>query len=170
MKLRTWHAEIAVVASVLAAIAVWRGSWVEWICAAAVVASFGHAQVAERMREREAARAVPDVHCWRWLWGYFVAKEVLWVAFFTATGAYAALGGCAVFLAYPAWRKWWRRRHPLALAAVSYPEAPSDVELVRPVPGEWHLFHPTNEHLAVCEDCQKTHRELMAKHLGVEID
>lgn len=104
---------MAVVASVLAAVAAARGSWQEWIAAFAVLATFGHASVAERMREREAERDVPAVDCHRSLWVYYGAKEVAWVAYFVATEAFAALVGCAVFLVYPAWRKWWRTRHTL---------------------------------------------------------
>lgn len=113
-QLRTWHGEIAVVAVALATVAIVRGSWQEWIAAVAVLATFGHASVAERMREREAARVVPTVECHRALWLYYGAKEFAWVAYFVATEAFAALVGCAVFLAYPAWRRWWRTRHPLA--------------------------------------------------------
>lgn len=101
------------VALVLGGVALWRGSWTEALAALAVLATFGHASVAERMRERQAAQTTPDVSCHRWTWGYFLAKEALWVAYFIVTGAFAALAGCAVFLVYPAWRSWWRRRHPL---------------------------------------------------------
>lgn len=151
--MRTWQVELVAVALVLAPLAAARG-WHEWLAAA-------------------AARARPEVACFRWMWGYFLAKEALWVAYFIATGANAALGGCAVFLAYPAWRRWWRRRHPIAAPPEPepFPEAPSDVELVRDMfrgIGPDHLFHPTQEHIAKCEACRQTHRELMAKHLGVE--
>ncbi len=111
--IRTWHAEMCVVALVLASIALVRGAWQEWLATAAVLATFGHASIAERLREREAMRDATAVSCYRWLDGYYVAKELLWVAFFLATSAYVALVGCAVFLAYPVWRRWWRRRHPL---------------------------------------------------------
>jgi hypothetical protein len=104
---------MGVVALVLGGVALWRGSWTEALAALAVLATFGHASVAERMRERQAAQTTPDVSCHRWTWGYFLAKEALWVAYFTLTGAFAALAGCAVFLVYPMWRSWWRRRHPL---------------------------------------------------------
>lgn len=115
--MKTWQAEMLVVAVALAGVASWRGEWVEWLAAAAVLATFGHASVAERLREREAARPVVSVDCHRWLGRYYVAKELLWVAFFVATEAYAALVGCAVFLAYPAWRRWWRRRRPMPAPA-----------------------------------------------------
>jgi len=115
MKLKTWHGEMAVVAVVLSTVAFVRGDWREWVAAAAVLATFGHASVAERLREREAARDQVEVDCVKWTWGYFVAKEILWAAFFITTGAYAALVGVGVFLVFPLWRRWWRGRHPLHL-------------------------------------------------------
>jgi hypothetical protein len=117
--IRTWHVEMLVVGSVLASIALFRGAWTEWLCASAVLATFGHASVAERLRERDALRVQPEVDCVRWTWRYFIVKEILWAAFFVATGAYVALVGVGVFLAYPAWRTWWRKRHPIELSVAS---------------------------------------------------
>lgn len=116
MTLRTWHAEHAVVATVLAAVVLaTHGGLVEWVGAGAVLAAFGHAAVGDRLAEREAARPVPLVHCYRKLGLYFVAKEALWFGYFVAHRSYSALVGCGVFLAYPVWRRWWRARHPLAV-------------------------------------------------------
>lgn len=111
--MKTWHFEMLAVGLVLSCVALVRGGWHEWLATAAVLLTFGHANVAERMRERDAARSTPEVHCVAWLWRYFVAKEVLWIAFFLATASYAALAGCFVFLAFPLWRRWWRARNPL---------------------------------------------------------
>jgi hypothetical protein len=52
------------------------------------------------------------VECVAWLQRYWVLKEVAWVAYFLATGAVSALVGCAVFLAHPFWRRWYRARKP----------------------------------------------------------
>lgn len=112
-RIRTWHAEMLVVATALATVATVRGDWREWLAAGAVLATFGHASVAERMREREALREKPDVDCHRWSWRYFVVKEILWTSYFVLTHAYAALVGCGVFLLYPMWRSWWRKHRPL---------------------------------------------------------
>lgn len=112
--LRTWHIESAVVLAVLSATAlVAGGAPVQWLGVLAVWLSFGHASIAERMREREALRPEPAVHCHRWSSAYFVGKELAWVVLFLATRAYPAVIGCALFLAYPAWRRLWRRWHPL---------------------------------------------------------
>lgn len=112
--MKTWHAEHAVViASQLAIVAISGFGWLQWLIAAAVYASFSHASVSERLREREAIREQPSVECHRWQRAYWIMKEVLWAAFFVATGTWPALGGCAVFLLYPFWRRYWRRIHPL---------------------------------------------------------
>lgn len=103
-----------VVAIVLATVAIATGgAALEFVGAAAVLLSFGHAQVAERLAERDAARSKPGVDCHRWATRYLVGKEVLWCAYFVLHGSWAALAGVALFLAYPAWRRWWRIGHPL---------------------------------------------------------
>jgi hypothetical protein len=85
----------------------------DFLASVAVILSFGHATVGERMREREAAREEAEVSCHTWLDRYFVAKEVAWVGYFVSTKAWPALLGCGVFLVYPLWRRFWRKRHPL---------------------------------------------------------
>jgi hypothetical protein len=111
--MRTWMLELGVVAAILAAVcATTRGGAIEAVGALAVIAAFAHAQVAERMREKEAARAVPDVHCHGWLTRYFFVKELLWLSYFIAHRSWSALVGVGVFLLYPLWRKWWRARRP----------------------------------------------------------
>lgn len=114
MKFRTWHAEWAVVIAALVVVNVLAGtSWPEWIGAGAVLLSFGHAAVSDRMAERQAAMSKPDVECYKWSWRYFIGKEVLWVAYFILHHSYSALVGCGVFLVYPLWRKLYRQRFPL---------------------------------------------------------
>jgi hypothetical protein len=118
--LRTWHLEGLFVASALAGalIAFGRaGDWREWVAALGVQFGFHHASVASRLQEAEDERErnawVPStarVECIRWLDRYWVLKEVAWVAYFLATGAVSALVGCAVFLAHPFWRRWYRAR------------------------------------------------------------
>ncbi|WP_438029010.1 hypothetical protein [Sorangium sp. So ce233] len=111
--MRTWHVEHAVVVAVLSTVVLATGgALVEWVGAAAVYAGFGHASVSERLAEREAARARPEVHCYAWAARYWVAKELLWLAYFVAHRSWSALVGCGVFLVYPLWRRYWRRIHP----------------------------------------------------------
>ena len=111
---RTWHAESAVVAGILFSTAVLSGShWYEWVGAAAVWCGFSHASIAERLREREAARETPSVECHNKLGWYFMGREVLWTVYFLALGAWSAIVGCIIFAVYPLWRRYWRRIHPL---------------------------------------------------------
>lgn len=111
--MRTWHAETAFVALVLAGTALAAGGRpVDWISASAVLCSFGHASVSDRLVEREAARAVSEVECTRWAARYWIAKELLWVAAFVAMRSWPALVGCGLFLAFPAWRRFYRARQP----------------------------------------------------------
>ena len=109
MRLRTWQVEAAVVALVLSAVTIATGSaWREWIGAVGVLGTFLHAQVADRMAEAEAARPAPTVACHRYAGRYFVLREVAWFAYFATGRCWSALVGCALFLVYPIWRRWWR--------------------------------------------------------------
>lgn len=108
--MRTWKLEMLVVAALLAGVAHAGGSGpLQWLTAAAVLLSFGHMQVANRLEEAESARPQTYVHCRAWLDRYLVAKELMWAVVFTVAGAWPALLGCAVFALYPAWRRWRRR-------------------------------------------------------------
>lgn len=112
--LRTWHVELAVVGLVLAtAVLVTHGGFVEWLGSLAVLLTFGHTQIADRLAEREASRSEVTVACHRKLVWYLVGKEVTWALYFVLHRSWAALVGVAVFLAYPAWRKLWRRWRPI---------------------------------------------------------
>ncbi len=114
--MKTWHFENAFVAFVLSlTILATGGRPIEWIGALAVYCGFCHASIAERMREREAARTVPSVECYRLATVFFLGKEACWVVYFVALHAWSALVGCAIFMAYPLWRKAWRRWHPLPI-------------------------------------------------------
>ena len=112
--MKTWHLENLTVVTVLLAVWVFTGARaIELVGSAAVYCGFCHASIAERMREREAARPVPSVECHRLSTWFFLAKELLWASYFLATGAWSALVGCAVFAVYPLWRRWWRSVHPM---------------------------------------------------------
>jgi hypothetical protein len=114
MHVRTWHLEHAAVIAVLASVWLATGHEPrEALGSLAVYFGFAHASVGERLREREAARAVPSVECHRMSTLYFVGKELAWTAYFIWSGTYAALVGCVVFALYPLWRRWWRRVHPM---------------------------------------------------------
>lgn len=108
--MRTWMLELTVVALILGGVvALTRGGAVEAVGALAVVLSFAHVQVADRLAEREAARPAPETECHAWATRYLVAKETVWLIYFVALGAWSALAGVGIFLAYPLWRRAWRR-------------------------------------------------------------
>lgn len=112
--MRTWHAEMAFVALSLAGVVIaTNGGALEWLGAAAVLLSFGHAQVADRLAEREAARERPSVECHQMATGYLVGKESLWFAYFVLHQSWSALVGVVLFIAYPLWRRAWRARNPI---------------------------------------------------------
>lgn len=109
--MKTWQAELGVVAAVLVTVAIATGGGaLELVGAGAVALSFAHAQVADRLAERDAARERPSVACHAWATRYLVGKETLWLAYFTAHRSWSALAGVVLFLAYTPWRRWWRRR------------------------------------------------------------
>jgi len=112
--MKTWHGEAIVVAVVLfVQLFFTHFALPEIICSLAVLFTFLHAQVADRMQEHQATLEKPDIHCyWKSNW-FFVIKEMLWISFFLMTSAYAALSGAIVFCLYPFWRKYWRKIHPL---------------------------------------------------------
>lgn len=116
--MKTWQIEAIVVSVVLLVVWFLTGHKpIELLGSLAVLFTFKHAQIADRMQERQAIKEKPDVHCYRWSNRYFVSKEVLWIAFFALTGAYAAIAGAILFCVYPVWRKLYRKRHPLSLDA-----------------------------------------------------
>lgn len=115
MTLRTWHFENAVVAVTLIIVTVCTGgTWREWVGAVAVFCGFCHASIAERLREREAARPVPSVECHAKATWFFGIKEVAWFVYFVSLRACPALIGCGLFIIYPLWRRQWRKWYPMS--------------------------------------------------------
>lgn len=115
---QTYVIEYLVVSVVLVATAIIsKKGFVEWIGVVAVFLTFGHASIAERLREREALRHLTrspiEVNCYWKLSYYFYAKEILWFAYFILIGAWSALAGVVLFLAYSPWRAYYRKWHPV---------------------------------------------------------
>ena len=111
LHLRTWQIESAVVALVLMAVAACTGNhFREWVGAAAVWITFMHGQVADRLSADQAARPEASVPCWRWAGRYFVTKEILWMLYFILSQTWSALACVVLFLLYPVWRRFYRKR------------------------------------------------------------
>lgn len=112
--IRTWHIEATVMAAILAAtVIISDGGSTEWIGAAAVWLATRHMSVADRGREKDERRAVPDVSCLAWLDRYLVGKELFFCWYFIRLEAWSALVGGALFLVYPFWRRLYRRWRPM---------------------------------------------------------
>lgn len=110
--MKTWRIEMLVVAAILVAVnyLTHKLFTIEILAAIAVLMTFGHAQIADRLAEQEALRVTPTVDCYRKMWYYFVGKEAFWFLYFFLNHSYSALVGVFLFLAYPAWRKIYRKR------------------------------------------------------------
>lgn len=119
---QTWQVETVFILVALASVAALRliithHGWVEWLGVLAVHWTARHASVANRLEEKERRRAEmtggAEVECYKELDRYFLKKEITWCFYFSLVGAYSALVGVAIFLAYPWWRRTWRRYHPV---------------------------------------------------------
>jgi hypothetical protein len=110
MRVKTWHFELAVVGITLAAVTYATGNCLaDWVATLAVLLTFAHGQISDRLAEKEAARETPVVDCYPWVRRYYVGKELLWCAYFVLHRSWPALVGVGLFLLYPLWRRWWRR-------------------------------------------------------------
>jgi hypothetical protein len=116
LTLRTWYFETAFAVAVIVSTTLATATRaIDWIACAAVIATFRHGQITDRMVEAQGALPTPTVHCYRVAGRYWVMKEVLWIAFFVLQGSYAAVVGAALFALYPAWRRAWRAFHPMTV-------------------------------------------------------
>ena len=128
----TWVHESMVAALILCFVPLITGAlWYEWFGVAAVFFSFLHASVADRLSEAERLREQTErlreqegrfgqyrssengvplyrVHCWKKERQYFLVKEFFWFVYFIALKAWSALVGVGLFLAYRAWRSYYR--------------------------------------------------------------
>lgn len=101
---------LIVAVALMATSAIVRHSGVEVIGALAVIATFGHIQVASRLHEQaiEVLRSegtTSFVDCSYMLNRYLVAKELLWITYFVLHASWSALVGCGLFVLYPIWRR-----------------------------------------------------------------
>lgn len=115
--MKTWKIEMMVVAAILGVVNYLTHGLhlsIELVGSLAVLLTFGHAQIADRLAEQEGLRDKPTVDCHRMMWWYFGAKEMCWLFYFLFTHTYSALVGVFVFLAYPVWRgmyRFWQETH-----------------------------------------------------------
>ncbi len=110
--MRTWIWEMIVAAVILFAVALYQAEMIHFISAAAVLFTFGHMQIANRLEEAESKKSIPEIECYYKLNRYLWAREILWVITFLLLNNWPALIGCALFLLYPLWRKTYRKYYP----------------------------------------------------------
>jgi len=118
--MKTWQIEMIVVGNVLAPIAILTAKpenyYAELIGSLAVLLTFAHVQVADRLAEKAEADeklGEESVECHQWTRRYLLSKEICWLLYFVLLGAYSALVGVGIFLLYPAWRHYYRKKRPL---------------------------------------------------------
>jgi hypothetical protein len=107
--MKTWHFEIVIVSIILALVTYWlKNDIVNWLTTLAIIFTFNHAQIGDRLQEKQANMDKPTVECYHKLHKVFVIKEILWITAFIYMGNYAATAGSILFIMYPAWRRWYR--------------------------------------------------------------
>jgi hypothetical protein len=108
--MKTWKIEMLCVSIILMIVNIvtYKLFTIELLAAIAVVLTFGHTQIADRMAEQEALKEQPDVLCYKKLLYYFAGKELFWCLYFIMNHSYSALVGVIVFLFYPVWRRIYR--------------------------------------------------------------
>lgn len=112
--MKTWHYEILVVGAILCLTTLlFANDLVNWVTTAAILLTFNHAQIGDRLQEKQANMDRPTVECYHKLNKLFVGKEVLWIIAFILMGNWAAIVGSAMFALYPVWRKYYRRKYPI---------------------------------------------------------
>ena len=110
-KFKTWHLELLVVGAVLViTTGLFSNDKVNWITTLAIILTFQHAQIGDRLQERQKILDKPTVECFWLLNWLFAGKEVLWITAFVIMGNYAAIIGSIMFSLYPIWRKYYRNK------------------------------------------------------------
>lgn len=114
--INTWQLELLFVACVLIINLVYFSlRWQEWVSLVAILFAFMFGQVANRLSEAEMAygSAGPTIQKNKQSQKeqvFYLAKEVIWLAYFVSIGGYIALSGTILFILYPFWRKFYRRK------------------------------------------------------------
>jgi hypothetical protein len=109
--MKTWHYEIIVLASVLCIVnLIAANNLVNWITTLAILITFNHSQIADRLMERQKELQVRTVECVHKLVYLFLAKETVWITAFLVMRNYAAIVGSIVLFLYPFWRKIYRKK------------------------------------------------------------
>jgi hypothetical protein len=107
--MKTWHYEILIVGIVLCLVTfLFSNNIVNWVTTLAIILTFNHGQIGDRLQERQANMDNPTVECYHKLNKLFAGKEICWIAAFLLMKNYAAIVGSFMFAIYPLWRKYYR--------------------------------------------------------------
>ncbi len=101
--MKTWHYELMVVAFILCATTfLFSNNLINWITTAAIIITFQHAQIGDRLQERQK---------------FWTSHRI---TAFILMQNYAAIIGSFMFSLYPVWRKYYRTKiKPLRAESVS---------------------------------------------------
>lgn len=106
-----WKYELVVVTIILAITTfIFANDFINWLTTLAVLFTFQHAQIGDRLQEQQRTLDRPTVECYRKLAWYFGIKEILWVIVFLMLHNYAAIVGAVLFTLYPLWRAFYRKK------------------------------------------------------------
>lgn len=110
-EMRTWVYEIVVMAIILCLVNfIAANNWINWITTIAILLTFNHGQIGDRLQERQKNMSKPTVECYHKLNKLFAGKEVVWIIAFILMENYAAIVGSVLFFIYPFWRKYYRKK------------------------------------------------------------
>lgn len=128
--MKTWISELLFVITILTCVLAYNGiNGPEIFGTLAVITTFCYVQVATRLdesiRNKQDHDSGHEVHCRAWLTRYLLLKEILWCAYFSLLGAWSALFGVAIFIAYPFWRK-YRPKTEYDCDAEDYDDVPRE--------------------------------------------
>ena len=118
--LKQHYIETAVAAVILIITAVISGKgWVEWVGVLGVILTFEYQVLSTYLREHAEAREQrgkksKSDFIYKEIQVLYYLKELIWVLYFLALGAYSALAGTFIFISYGAWRKVYRKMIPLS--------------------------------------------------------
>jgi Ni,Fe-hydrogenase I cytochrome b subunit len=111
MNIKTWHIELFTVAVILSSTTfITANNLVNWITTLAILVTFNHGIIGDRLQERQSKMDKPTVECYYKLNRLFAIKEVIWITAFFIMKNYAAIVGSVLFFLYPFWRKFYRSK------------------------------------------------------------
>lgn len=123
--MKTWKWEVLVIAVILCMVTLlFQNNRINWITTLAVIITFQHAQIGDRLQEGQKQLKNPDVKCYWKLNILFAFKEIVWISAFILMRNYAAIVGSILFALYPIWRKIYRYYKPRRNSAAAYHSDP----------------------------------------------